>query len=147
MSRRSILEFQRFRFSSTNFSNRKTCSDLLHLAQAYPVFANGYLYDLMWVNEDIPNRDRIFAFLRYGGTEYEEVLLVAASFDDSVKETKIKISEHAMQTIGFGTKKRITVKNIQSEQTFSETLLFSQMVSVGIRVTLNQTGYKVYSLL
>jgi len=54
MSRRSILEFQRFRFSSTNFSNRKTCSDLLHLAQAYPVFANGYLYDLMWVNEDIP---------------------------------------------------------------------------------------------
>jgi len=94
-----------------------------------------------------PNRDRIFAFLRYGGTEYEEVLLVVASFDDSVKETKIKIPEHAMQTIGFGTKQRITVKNIQSEQTFSETLLFSQMVSVGIRVTLNQTGYKVYSLL
>ncbi|TSA38596.1 MAG: alpha-amylase [Porphyromonadaceae bacterium] len=125
---------------------RRTYSELLHLAQAYPVFANGYLYDLMWVNEDIPNRDRIFAFLRYGGTTEEEVFMVVASFDPTILQIKIKIPEHAMNTVGFGSRQRITVKGSYPEQTSSETLLFSQIVSVGIKVTFGPAGYCVYSL-
>jgi len=125
---------------------RKAYADLLHLAQAYPVFSNGYLYDLMWVNEDIPNRDNIFAFLRYGGTTEEEALLVVASFDDSIKETIIKIPEHAMQTIDFGSKQRIMVKGIEPAQTSSETLLFSQIISVGLTVRLNRVGYAILSI-
>jgi len=134
------------KFSESQRLLRKTYADLLHLAQAYPVFSNGYLYDLMWVNEDIPNRDNIFAFLRYGGTVEEEALLVVASFDDSIKETIIKIPEHAMQTIDFGTKQRITVKGIEPAQTFSEILLFSQIISVGLTVRLNQVGYAILSI-
>lgn len=134
------------KFSESQRLLRKTYADLLHLAQAYPVFSNGYLYDLMWVNEDIPNRDNIFAFLRYGGTMEEEALLVVASFDDSIKETIIKIPEHAMQTIDFGTKQRITVKGIEPAQTFSEILLFSQIISVGLTVRLNQVGYAILSI-
>ena len=125
---------------------RRTYSELLHLAREYPVFSNGYLYDLMWVNEDIPNRDRIFAFLRYGGTTEEEVFMVVASFDPTILQIKIKIPEHAMNTVGFGSRQRITVKGSYPEQTSSETLLFSQIVSVGIKVTFGPAGYCVYSL-
>ncbi|MFA5814984.1 MAG: alpha-amylase family protein [Bacteroidales bacterium] len=125
---------------------RKTYAGLLRLAQEYPVFFNGYLYDLMWVNEDIPDRDQIFAFLRYGGTMEEEVFMVVASFDPTILQIKIKIPEHAMNTVGFGSRQRITVKGIHPEQSYSETLLFSQIASVGIKVTFNPTGYCVYSL-
>jgi len=100
----------------------------------------------MWVNEDIPDRDQIFAFLRYGGTMEEEVFMVVASFDDSVKETIIKIPKHAMKSIGFGTKQRITVKGIEPAQTSSETLLFSQIITVGLNVRLNQVGYAILSI-
>lgn len=125
---------------------RKTYADLLHLAQAYRVFSIGYLYDLMWVNEYIPNRNKIFAFLRYGGTEEDEVLMIVAGFDESIKETLIKVPEHAMNTVGFGNKQRITVKSIEPVQTSSETLLFSQIISIGVTVRFNQLGYAILSI-
>lgn len=125
---------------------RKTYAELVHLAKKYPVFSNGYLYDLMWVNENIPDRDKIFAFLRYGGKEQEEVLLVVACFDETVKETVIRIPEHAMNTIGFGLKQRVTVKGIEPEQPIGVNFLYSQVASVGLKLALNKAGFGIYSI-
>jgi len=125
---------------------RKAYSELLNLARENTIFSNGYLYDLMWVNEDIPNRDRIFAFLRYGGINQEEALLVVAVFDDKIRETTIKIPEHALITIGFGTKQRITAKSVDSSPNSSQTLLFSQIITVGLTLRFKPGGYAVLSI-
>jgi glycosidase len=125
---------------------RKAYSDLFGLVHEHPVFSNGYLYDLMWMNEDIPHRDKIFAFLRYGGIMEEEVFLVVACFDDLVSSTRIKIPEHAMNTVGFGSKRRLTTRCIYPEKTSSETLLFTQVVSIGINIRFNQAGYAIFGL-
>ena len=125
---------------------RNTYSQLLHIAQQYPVFANGYLYDLMWLNENSPYREKIFAFLRYGGNIEEEVILVVVCFDPSIKEVVIKLAEHALNTIGFGTRQRIRVENIEPTESAGSTLLYSQVVSIGITVRLNGGGYCVMGL-
>ncbi len=123
-----------------------TYSELLHRVQEFPVFSNGYLYDLMWVNEEIPFRDSIYAFLRYGGTVSEDVFLVAVSFSQSVKETIIKVPEHALQATGLGNKQRISINNIDDANKNTETLLFSQIITIGIPVKLNQAGFAILSI-
>ncbi len=125
---------------------RKAYADLFNLMQRFPVFSNGRFYDLMWVNGDNPHRDKIFAFLRYGGTEEEEVFLVVASFDPSIRVTNIKISEHALQTIGFETRMRITVKSVVPEESTMEVILLSQLITIGVPVRINPTGYSIISL-
>jgi hypothetical protein len=125
---------------------RKTYADLFHLVYKYPVFSNGLLYDLMWVNADIPQRDKIFAFLRYGGSEDDKVFLVVACFDKSIGETKIKIPEHALQTIGFENRLRITIESIEPQRSLKEVQLLSQIVTVGLKVLLNHAGYAIISL-
>jgi hypothetical protein len=125
---------------------RKWYSDLIHLAQNNPTVSNGYLYDLMWVNEDIPDRDKVYAFLRYGGTDEEEILLIIAGFGGPEITTHIKIPEHALNTIGFGAMQRISVQSIYPEMKPSEIHLYSQIISVGIPVIFNQTGYCAYVL-
>lgn len=125
---------------------RKAYSDLFGLVHEYPVFSNGSLYDLMWVHEGIPHRDKIFAFLRYGGTMEEEVFLVVACFDDSVSSTHIKIPEHAMNAVGFGSKQRLTTRSIYPDKTSSETLLFTQVVSIGINIRFDRAGYAILGL-
>lgn len=125
---------------------RKAYTDLLHLALSIPAISHGSLYDLMWVNEDIPHRDHIFAFLRYGGTDQEEAILVVASFDEKVRESTIIIPEHALQAIGFGTTQRLTVKGIEPRQTDSISLLVSQVVKIGLKISLNRAGYGLYSI-
>jgi len=69
-----------------------------------------------------------------------------AGFDESIKETLIKVPEHAMNTVGFGNKQRITIKSIEPVQTSSETLLFSQIISIGVTVRFNQLGYAILSI-
>jgi len=125
---------------------RHTYSDLLHLSSDHPVFSNGYFYDLMWVNEDIPDRGRIFAFLRYGGTPAEEIYLVVVSFESSIKSAHIRIADHALQSAGFGSRQRVSVKTLRPEQRNSETFLVSQIISVGIKVLFNQSGYAILEL-
>jgi glycosidase len=129
--------------SENQLTLRKAYSRLFMLAQEYPVFSNGYLYDLMWVNEDAAHRDSIFAFLRYGRTDDDEVIMVLVSFVNSISEALIKIPEHAMKSTGLATNQRTIVKSIEPEQVIAETYLYSQLITVGIRVRINQVGYAV----
>lgn len=122
---------------------RMAYGELLRTALEFLVFSNGSFYDLMWVNEDNPHSDRLYAFLRYGGIEDEEAMLVVVSFDESVRETLIRIPEHALQAIGFETRQRITVKGITPAAFIPETLLFSQAITIGLKVTLNRAGYGI----
>lgn len=126
---------------------RNAYSELLHLAHQLPAVSQGYFYDLMWVNENITGRDRIFAFLRYFGNEEEEVILIVTRFDGAIANVRIKIPEHAMHSIGFGGKQRITVRSIYPNQSIEETLLYSQIISVGVQVKINHAGYSVFSLI
>lgn len=132
--------------SGNQQSLRMEYETLLHLATQYPVFAKGHFYDLMWANEDIANRDRIFAFLRYGGTADEEVIMVVVRFDPLITETVIKIPEHAVQSAGLGIRQRVSVRCIYPEPGASASILYSQMVTVGLTVGFAVTGYAVYSL-
>lgn len=125
---------------------RQAYSDLLHLAQNYPIFSNGYLYDLMWVNDNIPDRDKIFAFLRYGGSADEDVLLVVTCFDETVREIQIKIPEHALQTIGFDARQRIMVSGIEPHGIIPGIFLCSQVITIGLKVLLNKPGYAILAL-
>jgi len=126
---------------------RKFYSELLNLAKENPLFSNGCLYDLMWVNEENPDRDRIFAFLRYGGASQEEALLVVAAFDENIEETTIRIPEYALNTIGFGSKQIFTVQGLLPGEPSTATLLFSQVVTIGIRVTLPTYGYNILQII
>ncbi|MFA6482545.1 MAG: alpha-amylase family protein [Bacteroidales bacterium] len=121
-------------------------SELLNLAGRYPAISNGSMYDLMWVNEDIPNRDRIFAFLRYGGTQDEEALIIAVCFDATITETQIRVPEHALITMGLGDKQRIRITEITSDPVETKTLLVSQLATIGLQMKLNPAGYAVCSI-
>jgi len=125
---------------------RKSYSEILNLAKQNPLFSNGCLYDLMWVNEENPNRDRIFAFLRYGGASQEEALIVVVAFDENIKETTIRIPEHALNTIGFGSKQKFTVQQLLPGEASTVTLLFSQVVTIGIRIMLPKNGYNILQI-
>jgi hypothetical protein len=132
--------------SETQKELRKAYHNLLQLAKNYPEFSNGSFYDLMWMNEDIPNRDRIFAFLRYGGTGEERVLLIAVCFDPSVKEAMIRIAQHALDATGLGNRQRISATCLAPEKTRPEPLLTSQLITIGLPVQFPESGYSVYSL-
>ena len=73
----------------------------------------------------------------------EEAMLVVVSFDESLRETVVRIPEHALQTMGFETRQRITVKGITPPAYIPETLLFSQAITIGLKVTLNRAGYGI----
>jgi glycosidase len=132
--------------TAEQFSLRQAYAGLLHHAGAINEISNGYLYDLMWVNDDIPHRDRIFAFLRYGGTGDDRAILVIVSFIEGIGESLIKIPEHAFETIGFGIRQRLTVIGIEPVKAIPESYLISQVVTVGLKLSWNEYGYGLYSL-
>ncbi len=132
--------------SEDQWSLRMAYSNILDIAQSFPVFANGLLYDLMWVNGDNPHFDKVFAFLRYGGSADDEVFLVVVSFSRSIRGTTIKIPEHALQVIGFEAKQRINIRDIEPCNNSNAQLLVSQIISIGLEVHFNKAGYALISL-
>jgi hypothetical protein len=122
---------------------RESYSRILRIAAGLPHFSSGSFYDLMWVNEDNPYRNRLFAFLRYGGTENEEAILVAAAMDKGINEISIRIPDHALNDAGFGTRQRFTLKGIIPVKDSETTLLTSQLTSTGIHIRLCEDGYAV----
>ncbi len=132
--------------SETGKSLRTAYSDLLLLSSRYPVFANGRLYDLMYFNGDNPLIHKIFAFLRYGGTGEDAVFLVIVSFDQAVKTVRIKIPEHALKTVGLESKQRIKISAIESGDPTADIRLMSQIITIGIDVKVNQSGYGLVTL-
>ena len=116
---------------------------LLLFAARNPVFSKGQLYDLMWMNDALPPevKDQIFSFMRY---YRDEIYLVTVTFDNSIKEIRIKIGEHAFQTMGVHPD-RIQTKELHPGEGTNH-LLFSQVTDQGILVRFDQTGWSVIKL-
>jgi glycosidase len=125
---------------------RDSYARILHISKEFSVFSNGSMYDLMWANKDSHVAEKVFAFLRFGGSEESDVVLVVVSFSASIKAFTVKIPEHALQVIGFDFKERITIKPIEPKDLIQDNLLTSQIITVGIRVQFNRAGYAIVAL-
>jgi len=73
----------------------------LNLCLKLPAISEGKFYDLMWVNtyDVLPNRNKIFAYLRY--TPDQKLLIVVDFSGQGSSILKIKIPEHAFIEMGF----------------------------------------------
>ena len=125
---------------------RNSYARILNLAESLPHFSQGSFYDLMWVNEDNPFRDRIFAFLRYGGSVQEEILLVAVSMDRAISSFTVRIPEHALEMAGIGGRQRYSVRDISPETGNLQGVLNSQLTSSGIRIKTSEDGYSILGI-
>jgi glycosidase len=126
---------------------RLAYAKLLRFANKFSVFSNGSMYDLMWANSDLPFGEKLFAFLRFVGTEHDDVVLVVVSFAPSINEINVKIPQHALQAIGFDGRNRITIRQIEPFPANQDNLLSSQIITVGIKVHLNPERYAIVALI
>jgi glycosidase len=125
---------------------RQAYIDLMRLAINHPVIANGQFYDLMWANADLPFRDSVYSFIRHGGSQPEEILVIAVSFDPGLNDFHIRIPAHAMGILGMETATSIEVRSLYPTKGTAERLLVSQAVSVGLTCRTGPSGFTVLSV-
>jgi hypothetical protein len=137
-----------------DFKLRNEYRMLLNLIPEWPVFSQGSFYDLMWHNENIPGRNRIYAFLRFFPEGYHETdhygrgstLLSVVCFDPYISSTRIRIPAHAFDAMGISTRERFTVRKIHPSDNQLDSFLMSQLTSAGINVNLGREGWAVLSI-
>ena len=114
-----IEEYQKWvnygKFSVNKLSDeqqklRKFYSDLLNLRQKYRQILDSSFFDLMYVNQNNLDIDKIFAYLRY----FEHnILLVVANFDCNKKHSfTLNFPEHAFEMIGLDRGKSLNIKGV-----------------------------------
>lgn len=133
---------------------RRAYQELLGVLRLWPVFSKGCFYDLMWYNEFPPERNRIFAFLRYfpDGSKHAEqcgpgsVLLSAVCFDPSIVKIKIRIPDHALVSMGLGDRERFIIHPVYPEVHLNDSYLTSQLTSTGIIIRFDRAGWSIVSI-
>lgn len=72
---------------------------IIQLVNQHEALNTGELYDLMWCNQSQDGCDcsKIYAWLRF---TQEEIFLLVVNFSDEDQNCRIKIPEHAFQSIG-----------------------------------------------
>ncbi len=117
---------------------RKYYSELMKFARSEPELS-GQFYDLMWQNQDLhPDiKNNVYAFLRYNEVS---TLLIVISFNQTIKNIRIRIPIHALENTALSGKDRISATYIYPEIGESN-LMMSQISGTGIPVSFNTTGW------
>lgn len=105
---------------------------------------DGQFYDLMWQNQDLEPRikNRVYAFLRY---IQNSVLLIAVSFDNEIKATRIRIPTHALEMAEMHEKERFNILELNpGNQSYN--LMLSQINGSGVPVSFDKTGWTAIRL-
>ena len=77
-----------------NFHYKK----VLRLCNTEKVITQGDFYDLMYVNHETMNCDKVYAYYRY---LCDERLLIVANFNDSVEQANVITPKHALKLMGL----------------------------------------------
>ena len=78
---------------------------LNHLRLGSKAIHSGSFYDLMWVNTNLLNQDKIYAFIRF---QQEEVLLIVLNFDvNSACDIYLRIPADAFHSAGLSMEKEL----------------------------------------
>jgi hypothetical protein len=132
---------------------RKEYAGLFRLSGDIPI-REGAFYDLMWVNEEIPGRNLIYAFLRYhhdapdprnnhDGNRGLLIWLIAISFSNQPQYMNIRIPSHALETMGLSNDQRFIFEPVTSVTKESQNLLASQLNSPGVGIQTGRAGYGI----
>lgn len=118
------------------------------------IISQGAFYDLAWANTDQDNIAGIYPFLRYiHGIPNPEapaedatgslLWLIVACFDPQIKHCRIRIPNHAIETLGLAELPRVTFERIAPERPNRMNLLLSQVAGSGIQVEIGESGYGI----
>ena len=122
---------------------RKAYCDLLHLAKL-PILAEGGFYDLTWANQDRPESGSVYSFLKHGNDAKGTLIwLVAVTFDQTLKNCRIRIPVHALEYLGLTEVARVTGTSIQPNTGNTSNYLMAQMTNAGIEMDFNRSGYSI----
>ena len=89
-----------------------TYTKILSLANSEVAVREGKLYDLMYVNPQMA--DRQFAFLRKADSQ---LILVVVNFDDVDAEADVVIPRHAFEFLGIDEGQHVAVDLLTDQQT------------------------------
>jgi glycosidase len=131
-------QFDGANLSETQKALRAFYKTLINISISNEAIKEGRFYDLMYANthETLPCRDKIFAWLRY--TENQKLLCVV-NFDKELHTSiRIRIPDHAFETMEWGNKSVIRVEGLMNADV-TEELLMNSISSSGIIVKLS--GY------
>ena len=118
------------------------------------VVSNGAFYDLMWANEDNPEIDKIYAFLRYAPVTPEardkdrltlglRIWMIVAAFDSGIDQVKVRIPLHAIQLLGLTSQNRFEFSFLKPAIDKRLNLLASQVITSGVTVSFDSAGYAI----
>lgn len=104
-------KFDGGRLSETQKELREFYRELLNFPMTHEAVSSGKFYDLMYANpyDTLPDRDKIFAWLRY--TENEKLLFVA-HFSDDETSARIRIPDHAFGEMGLNETASLKFKGV-----------------------------------
>ncbi len=127
---------------------------ILTTLQTLPVLSRGEYYDLSYANMDLDQRGKICSFLRYAEadprddltSDSPEILLVCVSFDPTILQAKVRLPQHALETLGLGNSTRLLLKSLEPAKVKSNQLLTSQIVSSGIPIDFNPAGWAILGI-
>ncbi|MFH0761667.1 MAG: alpha-amylase family glycosyl hydrolase [Bacteroidota bacterium] len=145
--------FDESRLSDVQRKLRKEYAVICHLSGCLPI-REGAFYDLMWVNEEIPCRDLIYAFLRYhpdspdpvnpdSGIRGLMIWIIAICFDHPDKEVIIRIPTHALEMMGLTIDQHFNFGPLTNLPGARQNLMVSQLNSPGVRITTGYAGYGI----
>lgn len=88
---------------------------IIQLVNMHDALNTGELYDLMWCNKGHAGCDcsKVYAWLRFTA---EEFFLLAVNFSDEDQNCRIKIPEHAFQTMGVNENRYFRGRDLLSEK-------------------------------
>ncbi|MFO7617945.1 MAG: alpha-amylase family glycosyl hydrolase [Bacteroidales bacterium] len=127
---------------------------ILNTLKDFPVLSDGQFYDLSFVNHDLDQGGTVCSFLRYyevmrearEPAEYPGILLVAVCFDPAIHSARVRVPHHALEVMGISGQERIRTSSIQPFSENSQQLLSSQVVSSGIHIGFNPSGWAIIGI-
>lgn len=111
---------------------RRHYSQILNFAISSEAIAKGEFYDLMWLNMDNPNIDKLYIYARHTASQK---LLIVINFGSIPLKTPIVISEHARQTIGINQAKEL------------REIFGKSVYDIGTDIDISGYSYKVFEII
>lgn len=138
-------QFDGGKLSEAQQTLRAFYKTLLNISISNEAIAQGHFYDLMYANtyETLPNRDKIFAWLRH--TDNQKLLCII-NFDNTLHTgIRIQIPAHAFEAMGWANKDVIKVDGIMNAAK-SEEFTKDSMINTGIAITLSGYDAVIFQL-
>ncbi len=122
---------------------RRAYIDILTLRQESKAIQDGLFYDLMWVNQNNLNLEKLYAFLRHTD---EEKLLIIINFDFNETQTfRLNIGEHALKTMDCPLEGELTIKSI-FEGAFTDTFAMNEILTEGMPISISPNSALIFKL-